>query len=196
MNTDNKKSFTVREDFKPVEEEIYRLYMIGERLKEFDLERWSYLKNMEDFNKIYSLSLEDETKSAIERIYEDGRAIAHDLWQVLLSVNIREIYPDFLSFIKRLDSNCIDEDNIQLLKLELKKRKESYEDLKSYYGFSIRAIEGMILLFEQQLKYMENICETVQQLKSSELYRKSCVEVFSTSGSGFVDKIKKIFRLE
>lgn len=162
----------IREDFKPVEDKIKKLLKIGEELKDLDQNVWPHLKNMEDFEKIYYMTVNEDIKRSFERLYEDGRLIAGQLWHTILSVNMDESYPDLYTFVRYLETGWINEENIRFLALELKKYQDNYNWILQNYGYGVKAVKDMIQLFERQIDLLQEIKSIIDQLKEEPLYRK------------------------
>jgi len=179
----------IRKDFKPVENEIKKLLEIGEELKDIDLNLWPHLKNMEDFEKIYYMTINEDIKRSFERLYEDGRLIAGQLWHTILSVNMDKNYPDLYTFVRYLETGWINEENMKFLDLELKKYKDNYKWLLENYGYGVKAVNDMIQLYERQLNIIQEIKSIVDNLKNSPLYGKK-----KEKKSGIFSFFKKIWK--
>ena len=63
-----------RNDFKSVEGLLHRLIQFASVFQENDNDRWSHLKNREDFDAVYGL--EWDVRAPLESIYCDGRDLA------------------------------------------------------------------------------------------------------------------------
>ncbi|WP_457644202.1 hypothetical protein [Persephonella sp.] len=179
----------VREDFKPVEDKIKELIKIGEELKQLDQTEWPQLKNMGDFEKIYYMTINEDVKRSFERLYEDGRLIASQLWHTILSVNITENYPDLYSFVKYLETGWINEENINFLSMELKRYQNDYDWLLQNYGYGIRSVKEMLQLYERQLDLIKKIKQIIDELKSDPMYTEGKKEE-----SGFFSFFKKLWK--
>ncbi|WP_456400005.1 hypothetical protein [Persephonella sp.] len=157
----------LREDFQQVSQEISKLTKLSEILKDFDQNKWPHLKNMEDFEKIYYMTINEDIKRSFERLYEDGRLIAGQLWQTVYSINHKDQYPDLYSFVRHLETGWVNEENIRFLAVELNKFKKNYNWLVENYGYGVRAVKGMIELYEKQIEIIQEMKSILEDIKNS-----------------------------
>lgn len=168
MSTE-RNNFTVRIDFKSVEESIFRLYQLGETFKDNRF-HWIHYKNQEDFNMIYSL--EGKYSSIFSELYAQGAGCAHRYYDLLSNINLISYYPDLSSLISIKDSVERDVTIIEEI-IDLTERNYKTDDVKSY------SVTSMLELNYEQLTMLKTILKTIVILENSTLYKEE-QGIFST----------------
>ena len=157
----------IRSDFQPLPFELKRFLEFANIFETNNRERWSHLKNQEDFRDVYLLDYAD--KEPLERIYSIGRDLAVAMADRLRWFNYPDYCPSLTSYLNEpvFRTGWV----AQLPKLYEISRlaKEKMEELG---GKTPWAIGQMVQLFDEQLKLLEEVARCVISLKSSELYRK------------------------
>ena len=154
--------FIIRKDFQSIEEEIYRLIEYGKdffRIRN----RYSELKNHEDFSKIYNLSIEQ--KQYFEFLYSSGGDSSFNIFNILLNFNSVQYYPTLTHVIQDLEK--IIDWKIELEEI-LYKSEEEYRNL----NISFYSIPEMQLLHKKQIEYLSYINSIIPLLKDSIIFEK------------------------
>ena len=161
-SSESKNKFEVRIDLKYFEKEVYQLYQFGKIFEKNNKDKWSHLRNEEDFNGIYLLA--KEQINIFENIYSKGRDCAIYMSNKLMTINYDfSTYPDLESIVNGLEESWIS--RIDILEKELKKSKEIYFNINKSY-FSIRE---MHILYEEQINLLKKIQEIVLKFKAESI---------------------------
>jgi len=171
--------FKIRKDFQSIEEEIYRLTEYG-RVFSTIRDRYSELKNREDFDRIYNLPIEQ--KQCFEFLYASGGDSSFNIFNILLRINDVKYYPTLTHVIQDLEKiiNWI----IELEEI-LYKSEEEYTHL----DISLYSILEMQLLHKQQLEYLYYISPIISILKNSIIFKKENNKLFPNSSFDY-DKLR------
>ena len=137
----------IRSDFQPLPFELKRFLEFANIFETNNRERWSHLKNQEDFRDVYLLDYAD--KEPLERIYTIGRDLAVAMADRLRRFNYPDYCPSLTSYLNEpvFRTGCV----AQLPELYEISRlaKEKMEELG---GKTPWAIGQMVQLFDEQLK--------------------------------------------
>jgi len=153
---------TIRKDLKEVEGLISRLISIGEEFIAMD-DRWSHMKNREDFSRVYSIE-DRQKKRDIEETYATGRDMAIFMSGALQSINFDFTnYPTLTSIIDRFNGTWIDSD-LNKIKSE---GEQSHKDL----GLNLWSFRQMLVMFQNQIDLASSVKKTLELLKHSDLYK-------------------------
>lgn len=153
----------IRKDLKSAELFLNRLLEYAEVFDKFNTETWSRLKNHEDYDLIYDLPREQ--RADIEPIYGTGRDIAVHMSFQLEAFNQADRYPTITSFIDSFKGSWLDE--FDTLGNISKKAKIRATSLKRCPW----AVDQMIHLFDHQLEILRAVRDTVNQLKTTDIFK-------------------------
>lgn len=157
----------IRSDFQPLPFELKRFLEFANIFETNNRERWSHLKNQEDFRDVYLLDYAD--KEPLERIYTIGRDLAVAMADRLRRFNYPDYCPSLTSYLNEPVFRTGWVARLPELYEISRLAKEKMEELG---GKTPWAIGQMVQLFDEQLKLLEEVARCVISLKSSELYRK------------------------
>lgn len=153
----------MRDDFQEESALISRLLQIGQQFRKFNNEDWSHLKNQEDFHKV--LWLPQSEKHKVENLYCTGRDTA-----VYMASKLSEIDYDFASFptltsvVEGFKNSWVynfDESVPVTAKLICDKNE-----------VDLWSVNQMIILYNQQGRLLKVVKETLEILKTSNLYKR------------------------
>ncbi len=150
--------------------ELKKIDTIKAIFNDNDLNSWSKLKHNEDFDRIYQL--EPDVKFKIEKIYSEGRSIAHDM-MIDLDYNYIEKYPTTVKFIDNFRNNYI-----KILK-ELKQLSSDIKSLVKEQNINIWAINSMIRLYDEQIGLIENIELIFKEIENTNTFKKNSSSIFN-----------------
>jgi len=152
----------IRQDLKPVEHLISRLISIGKEFEAMD-NRWSHMKNNEDFDKVWLIE-DKQKKYDIEEVYATGRDMALFMSEALQTINFNfTTYPTLTLIITRFKGTWIDLD----LNKVIEKGNKAHDDL----GLNNWAFRQMVEMFNDQLNLLKAVKQTLNLLKESDLYK-------------------------
>lgn len=158
--------FKVRLNFESVRYEIYALFELGKVFRDYDKD-WIYLKNKEDFSKIYNL--EFNIRDIFEKNYAYGKSCAYEVSMTLLSINSDfSNYPSLTSIINELKKDLINAEKINELQNTLNKSKNMVES----QNVNLYSINAMNILLEKQIQSLNEVLRVVRMLEFSDLYKK------------------------
>jgi hypothetical protein len=153
----------IREDLKDEEAMVSRLLSYGNQFREND-QPWSHYANKEDWHKVYNLPLGTE-RNNIELVYSKGRDMAYDMRSELAAINTDFInYPTMTKIVDEFQSTWIDEDNQKTVR----DARHAADEL----NFNNWAFNAMLKLFEDQIKLIESVRNTLKTLRESNLYKR------------------------
>ncbi len=153
----------IRKDMQPVATYLERLIVYADVFQTNNHQHWSHLRNKEDFHKVYNLPHID--KRVIERIYEVGRDLSVHMSRKLCAFNHAEEYPTLSSYIESFKDGWLDEIG-DLKELSVKAKEKAQELAQCPW-----AVEQMIILFDEQLKLLDSVSQTLSILRNTDLYR-------------------------
>ena len=153
----------IRKDLKSAELFLNRLLEYSKVFDRYNIKDWSHLKNQEDFDRIYNFS--DEERADIEKIYGTGRDIAVHMSFKLQAFNYADQYPTITSFINSFKDGWLDE--FEILVNISKSAKIKAQSLKSCPW----AVDQMIRLFDHQLELLKAVKDTLNQLKTTDIFK-------------------------
>jgi hypothetical protein len=154
---------TIRKDLKEVEPSISRLLSIGAEFGNKE-SYWSHLKNKEDWKQfIYSFS-DGRQMATAERVYCEGRDMAISLSDDLGSINFDLTkYPNLTAIIQKFDKGWVQEE----LSFVIKEANEAASGITRYTW----AFNEMLKTFQEQIDLAAVVKQTLNLLKSSNLYK-------------------------
>ena len=153
----------VRRDLNDVEALISRLLSIGEEYRHKD-NRWSHLKNKEDWGQTVWPIKDGLKKAKIEKVYSDGRDMGLFMSEHLAAINFDFTkFPTLTSIIKRFEKTWVYDD----LQYVIDEAQQAYNEL----SLSSWAFNQMITVFEQQMVLAEVVKQTLSRLEQSNLYK-------------------------
>lgn len=152
----------IRKDFEGVSLYIFRLLSFSQIFSDND-KTWNHLKNKEDYNLIYKFPVEERYK--IEDMYRIGRSVAIYMKEELFEINCNFLkYPTLTSVIEKLhDTSVLRECN--------KKVPDMAVEICNKNNAKLWSVEQMHDLFKNQEKIIAVIRDTLDLLKSSDLYK-------------------------
>jgi predicted DNA-binding protein YlxM (UPF0122 family) len=153
----------IRKDLKSAELFLNRLLEYSYVFRKYNTQNWSHLKNREDFDRIYKLPLEQRTD--LERVYGTGRDISVYMSSQLQSFNYADLYPTLTSFIDSFNDSWLIE--LESLKNISEKAKITAQALKSCPW----AVDQMIRLFDEQLELLKAVKATLNQMKTTDIFK-------------------------
>ncbi len=165
----------IRNDLSQVENLISRLISIGEEFEAMD-DRWSHMKNREDFDKVYLIE-EQSKKHEIEEVYATGRDIAIYMSEALQRINADfTTYPNLSSIIKHFEGTWVYSDLSEIIE----KAKKSHTEL----NLNLWSFNRMLEMFNDQLNLLTVVKQTLNLLKNSNLYKiENGVEIMSNESN-------------
>ena len=153
----------IRSDYESVQEPLNRLVQIANAFHSFNLKKWPHYKNNEDFSRVYLLDSED--RRHFKRVYSTGRDFAIALSEQLIAFNYPEEHPTLTSFVHSLDEGWLYElPDLEDIVQEAKERAAALEETPW-------AVWQMIELYEKQLQLAEAAKDTVENLKTTRMYK-------------------------
>lgn len=159
----------IRKDFESVSTFLFRFAGIGEQFRRFDNNDWPHLKNREDFNRIYSLP--DKERYPLEELYAKGRDCAGFMGSRLREFNDVGLFPSLAEYVDSFASTwAYEHEDLQ----EFIEGIKSLADSLKHPPWSVRR---MIEVFEDQLRLLASVRQTIQLLKQTYLYRMEKGEV-------------------
>jgi hypothetical protein len=153
----------IRKDLKSAELLLNRLLEYSNVFDRYNIKEWSHLVNQEDYDLIYDLSHEE--RADIEHIYSTGRDIAVHMSFQLEAFNYADQYPTITSFINSFKDGWLDE--FDILENISKSAKIKAKSLKKCPW----AVEQMIRLFDHQLEILKAVKDTINQLKTTDIFK-------------------------
>lgn len=155
----------IRPDLSSVEIYLHRLSIYGDTFSKNNLDEWPHLKNNEDFRKVYVM--DNEYRRIFEKVYSDGRDLA-----VHMSIQLKEFnniadYPTLKSYVASFYRKNGWLANISELKEFSKLSAQKRDELDDCPW----AVEQMIYLFDKQIELLESVAETLNILKTTEIYK-------------------------
>ncbi len=170
----------IRPDFKEVDVLINRLITYQKEFAAYNRERWSYLKNKEDFSKVYDL--ENTIRIPLEEVYSNGRDLAVSMSYLLTEFNDIGAYPTFVSYV----------DNVERTTKRLLHNSEGVINKAEQTILEIEncpyAVEKMIFLYKMQVNILEGIENWISRAKNTKLYKEESGEINQFSGSTTMDR--------
>ena len=153
----------IRKDFESVATFIHRLVGLGIEFARYDNEIWPHLKNREDYQNIYQLP--DKERVQLENLYAKGRDCAGFMGSRLREFNDVGQFPSLSEYVDAFDKTWVNEgDDLQEFIVKTKSIAEGLER-KPW------AVGRMIDIFEDQLRLLASVRQTVDFLKQSNLYK-------------------------
>lgn len=128
-----------------------------------NVKEWSDLCNKQDYDNIYILEYKD--RNLLEEIYCTGRDLANHMSFKLEAFNRANDFPTLTSYIDSFSSGWLTE--IDKLVDISQKAKEKCKELGSYP----LAIKMMIVLFDKQIELLKSVQQTLDIMKTSDLYK-------------------------
>lgn len=155
---------SIRNDFLPVAQILYRLLNYADTFDRYNTEDWSHLKHKEDFNKVYTLP--QDQRAILEDLYGTGRDISVFMSRKLEAFNDSGEYPTLSSYINSFQGGWLYQLDI------LTGLSEDAKSIASNLGgYSPWAIDQMIILYNKQLVILEQVKKCLDSLKSSDIYK-------------------------
>lgn len=154
----------IRKDLVSASIILNRLLLYAETYRAYWREAWRNLKIEDDYEQVYKM--EDDVKVKFERIYSEGRGFAFDMSPRLLAFNEPAKFPTLTSYVKSFDDEWLAY-YIGTLKGFLKDALET----KDKINYCPNAVNGMIELFDEQLKLYQTVIVTINLLKDTEIYK-------------------------
>lgn len=153
----------IRKDFESVTTFINRLAVLGMQFSSYNKEDWPYLKNREDFGTIYDLP--DDERIQLEELYSKGRDCAIFMGYHLLAFNDVGQFPSLAEYLDSFDQTWVNErDDLQTFLSKIKKIMDSLENRPW-------AIGRMIEIFDDQIRLLTSVRQTLDILKQTNLYK-------------------------
>jgi hypothetical protein len=153
----------IRKDFESVATFIHRLAGLGIQFARYNNEDWPHLKNREDFQNIYRLP--DKERVQLEELYAKGRDCASFMGSRLREFNDVGQFPSLAEYVDAFDRTWVNErDDLQEFIVKIKSIAEGLERTPW-------AVGRMIDVFEDQLRLLASVRQTIDLLKQSNLYK-------------------------
>ena len=153
----------IRNDLKTAEMFLNRLLEYSKAFSRYNRKDWSHLKNREDYDRVYDLS--DDVRYDLEKIYSTGRDISICMSSMLQDFNYADQYPTITSFINSFKGTWLDD--FDTLENISKKGKIRSQELKNCPW----AVDEMIRLFDRQLDLLKAVKNTLNQLKTTDIFK-------------------------
>lgn len=153
----------IRPDLQSASHLLSRLVEYANVFRNNDMKRWPHLKNNEDFEKVYKLPWPQ--RGPLEEIYGTGRDLSVFMSSRLIEFNHAASFPTLKSFADSFTGGWIDQVNI--LEDASRLAKEKCAELENPPWAS----RQMISLFDEQIGLLYPIKQTIEALKSTDLYK-------------------------
>lgn len=153
----------IRSDLQEAAPLLHRLVEYAEVFRKYNMNDWPHLKNNEDFRLVYDLPW--EKKGPLEDIYADGRGMAGFMADRLISFNSAAYFPTLRSFADSFSGGWVDQ--VEILVSAARDARKILSELDRQPW----AVERMIDLYEEQIRLLEPIKQTIAALKQTELYK-------------------------
>lgn len=154
----------IRSDFKSASLYLERLILFGNVFHENNIEHWSHLRHREDFKNIFAL--ENEVRYKFEKVYSAGRDLAVYMSRQLDTFNDPSEHPTLTSYIKAFDDSWLSQVD------QLQEISQAAKDEKMKLEYSCPwAVEQMIILFDKQISLLQDVTNTLNILKTTEIYK-------------------------
>lgn len=154
----------IRSDFASAKVYLERLILFGNVFHENNIKNWPHLKNREDFKSVYVMDEKD--KWILERIYGVGRDLAVYMSLHLDTFNDPAEHPTLTSYVKSLEDGWLGD--IEPLKELSQQAKEKRNALEANCPW---AVGQMIILFDKQIELLQHIADTLNILKTTDMYK-------------------------
>lgn len=154
----------IRSDFNSAKLYLERLLLYAKVFHENNVKNWSHLKHREDFKSVYGMEL--NARSIFERIYSVGRDLASYMSSELGAFNDPGEYPTLTSYVRSLEGGWLSD--IDKLKELSAQAKEQQMKMKENYSW---AVAQMIILFDKQVELLQHVVDTLNILKTTEIYK-------------------------
>lgn len=152
----------LRKDFVGVAPYMHRLWGIGQEFGKFNRTDWPHGKNNEDFQQVYRMEL--SRRQYFEFVYSEGRDMAIFMSGHLCAFNSVAEFPTLASFVDSFEKNwCARIDHWDSRIAEMKEHTKAQDVPWS--------VHQMVELWEQQVRLLKAVNETVAVLKQSNEYR-------------------------
>ena len=158
----------IRKDFVSAATYLHRLSGIGDEFSRLNSGRWSHLKNQEDFEKVYAMEL--PRRIVFENMYGDGRDMAGYMADQLRKFNSVVDFPTLADYVKSFDKTWC---------AEVEELEQRIEEMKSHVvvGATPWAVREMIGIWEDQVKLLGTVVDTLELLKQTDIYRVEIGEI-------------------
>lgn len=152
----------IRKDFVSAATYLHRLSGIGDEFSRLNNGRWSHLKNQEDFEKVYAM--EHPRRTVFESMYCDGREMAGYMADQLQKFNSVVNFPTLADYVKSFDKTWC---------AKVEELKQRIEEMKSHVVVAATpwSVREMIGIWEDQVKLLGTIVDTLDLLKQTDIYR-------------------------
>jgi hypothetical protein len=170
----------IRQDFKGLESLLDRLIAYQKEFSDYNRQRWSHLKNREDFAEVYNLS--NPVRIPLEEVYSNGRDMAISMSYLLTEFNDVGTYPTFASFVNEVEKTVKN----MLLKSEgvINKAEATIKDLRNCPF----AVEAMLNLYKIQVNILISLENWVSRAKNTSLYKEESGDVNQSNRSATLDR--------
>lgn len=159
----------IRKDFESASTFLFRLAGLGNQFRRFNADEWPHLKNREDFNRIYRLP--DEQRYQLEELYAKGRDCAIFMGFRLNEFNDVGQFPSLVEYIDSFVTTwAYEHEELQEFIKGIKSLADSLENPPW-------AVLRMIHVFEEQLRLLASVRQTIEFLKQTNLYKMEKGEV-------------------
>ena len=153
----------IRKDFESAATYLQRLAGIGEVFVRYNLDTWPHLKNNEDFRKIYNLP--EPLTRQFEQIYMKGRDCAYFMGSRLREFNDVGQFPTFSMYVDSFESTWA------YGHVDLQHFIEKIRESTASQETTPWAVGRMVEVFDDQLMLLKAVRETVELLRTTNLYR-------------------------
>lgn len=153
----------IRKDFESAATFLHRLAGIGAQFRRFNLEDWPHLKNEEDFQRIYRLP--DPQRLQLEELYGKGRDCAIFMGSRLREFNDVGQFPSLAEYVDSFEKTWVYEHE------DLQAFIDAIKELVESLPRSPWAVRRMIEVFEDQLRLLASVRQTVDLLRQTNLYK-------------------------
>lgn len=153
----------IRPDLEAASPLLYRLVEYANVFDRNNQNNWPHLKNKEDFSKVYALPFPQ--RGPIEQIYCDGRDLAFFMGSRLVEFNDAGLFPTLKTFADSFAGGWIDQTD--LLQETSQLAKEKAGELRH----SLWSVQEMITLFDEQIKLVTAVKQTIESLKQTDIYK-------------------------
>ncbi len=165
----------IRKDLLEISDLLQRLIILSGVFWKNNSKDWPYLKNREDFHRVYALK--NEHRYPLEEVYATGRDIAGYMSMQLTLFNEPDRYPTLTSFINSLNDGWLDEID------QLRKIPEKAHNISEELENCPWAVGRMIQLFNDQLDMFEPIKRNLEILRETDLFKRE-------NGEAIMEKTK------
>ena len=147
----------LRADLKTHGSELNRLLVFAKTFDDYR-QRWSHLKNQEDFTEIYAL--DGYIRNPLDRLYADGAQLALDMKHILTEFNYADLNPTLEDYLEKMESAYP-----FTQRAKLQEGLDTARNAASNLPRALYSIREMLDMHEDQLRLVDRANETIGKLR-------------------------------